>query len=69
MEHGEEHVDQRTAVTNAYGEATMVHGSAWGLITWGEWCEREVTRVNNKAVGKLKVRVARGFGYMWVARV
>jgi hypothetical protein len=51
------------AVTNAYGEGELV-ASGWGRITWAEWCEREMARVN-AMVGR-RVRIARGHGYMWL---
>lgn len=62
----DERVDERLAVTNAYGEGVMVD-SGWGRITWLEWCKREVRRVNDR--GAEKIRIARGNGYVWVTRI
>ncbi len=55
------------AITRAHGEGKMCD-SCWGRITWAEWVEREVERMNH---GRKKpcARVARGHGYLWIVRV
>jgi len=63
MAPADEHIDDERAVTNAYGE-NEVTDSSWGRVSWAEWCDREMARINAK--GDKQVRVARGFGRIWL---
>lgn len=64
----QEHIDENRAITNAYGENERITpGSVWGDITWAEWCEREMIRINGKHPVS-PARIARGFGRIWLTR-
>ena len=54
------------AITVAQKESEVVTGSGYGDVTWGEWCYREMGRIN---AGGGCVRVVRGGGLMWLRRV
>lgn len=58
--------DDDKAVTVALKESEIVAGSGYGDVPWGEWCYREMGRINGSG---RSVRVARGGGLMWLARV
>ena len=58
------HGDDR-AVTVAMKEGEIVTGSGYGDVPWGEWCYREMGRINANGGS---VRVARGGGLMWLSR-
>ncbi|MDD5705972.1 MAG: hypothetical protein PHR35_08610 [Kiritimatiellae bacterium] len=62
---GGEHVDDK-AITEAYGEAMIVDGSAWGRVTWREWCNKEIERLQKK--DDFSVRIGQGFGRIWLTR-
>jgi hypothetical protein len=64
----DEHIDEAKALTVARGEGHVVEDSSWGRITWAEWCDKEMERYNAKGNGR-KVRIARGFGYVWLTAV
>ena len=54
------------AVTNTYPE-TLVCESAFGIVTWGEWCEWELKRLHDK--GDSAARIARtNEGQCWITR-
>jgi len=55
------------AVTVALKDTELVTGSSYGDVPWGEWCYREMGRMNASGDGG-KVRVARGGGLMWLTR-
>jgi len=54
-------------VTYAYSESKIIYGSAWGDITWLEWCDRERQRINSK--DGMRVQIVRVSGLVWLARV
>jgi hypothetical protein len=54
------------AVTVALKEREIVVGSGYGDVPWGEWCYREMGRINANGGS---VRVARGGGLMWLTRL
>jgi hypothetical protein len=55
------------AITVALKESEVVTGSGYGDVPWGEWCYREMGRMNAKGGGG-RVRIARGGGVMWLTR-
>lgn len=57
--------DDDKAVTVALKESETVAGSGYGDVSWGEWCYREIGRINANGGS---VRVARGGGLMWLTR-
>jgi len=59
--------DDKKAITAAEAEEKIVTGSSYGDVTWEEWCVREKGRMNAAGDGS-KVRVARGFGLIWLTR-
>ena len=59
--------DDDRIVTVAEEAKKIVKGSSYGDITWGEWCKREMARMNASGDGG-KVRIARGDGRMWLTR-
>lgn len=56
------------AVTVAQKETAVVTGSSYGDVSWGEWCYREMGRMNASQDGAGKVRIVRGGGLMWLSR-
>jgi hypothetical protein len=55
------------AVTVAQCVTDIVTGSGFGTVTWGEWCRREMKRMN-AVWGGAKVRIARNGGERWLTR-
>lgn len=60
------HVDDDKAITRGFKKMEMVHGSAYGDVTWREWCKREKARIEEK--GDKMVRIASDGERIWLSR-
>jgi hypothetical protein len=62
-----ERYDTAKAITVSQSVTDIVTGSGFGTVTWGEWCRREMKRMN-AVWGGAKVRIARDGGERWLTR-